>query len=216
MRVFRKGRKRNMASEGKGAASASQEGASLTVKEAISYPKDLQKLIAFHGHLCPGLLIGYRATLLGLKRLKVKAAQDEELISIVENKSCSVDAVQFLASCTFGKGNLFYRPYGKQVFTFARRPSGEAVRVALRAEAEEDLPAGRAARRRKFTARLLSAKDTDLFKARGLTIILPSPAQVFPSLPCQACKEPVMETAARMARGKLLCQPCFEARTSED
>jgi formylmethanofuran dehydrogenase subunit E len=216
MRGSRKGQKRNMASEGKGAAAASKEGTSLTAKEAIPYPEDLQKLIAFHGHLCPGLLIGYRATLLGLKRLKVKAAQDEELISVVENKSCSVDAVQFLASSTFGKGNLFYRPYGKQVFTFARRPSGEAVRVALRAEADEGLPAERAARRRKFAARLLSAKDKDLFKVRRLTIALPSPAQVFPSLPCQACGEPVMETAARMVQGKLLCQPCFAVRTSEE
>jgi len=215
MRVPRKTQKRNIQRKGKGAASAGKKGTSFSAKAPIPYPEDLQGLIAFHGHLCPGLLIGYRATLLGLKRLKVKAAQDEELISIVENKSCSVDAVQFLASCTFGKGNLFYRPYGKQVFTFARRPSGEAVRIALRAEAEEGLPQERRARRWKFTARLLSAKDGDLFKARRLTITLPSPAQVFPSPPCQDCGEPVMETAARMAHGKLLCQPCFEARTPE-
>jgi len=215
MRVSRRDQKRNIQGKGGGATSGSRKGTSLSAKEAIPYPEDLQGLIAFHGHLCPGLLIGYRATLFGLKRLRVKAAQDEELISIVENNSCSADAVQFLASCTFGKGNLFYRPYGKQVFTFARRPSGEAVRIALRAEAEEGLPEDRRARRRKFIDRLLSAKDRDLFKARSLTIALPLPAQVFPSLPCQACGEPVMEAAARMARGKLLCQPCFEAQTSE-
>ena len=183
-------------------------------KEAAAYPEDLERLIAFHGHLCPGLLIGYRATRLGLKQLKVKAARDEELIAIVENKSCSTDAVQFLASCTFGKGNLFYRPFGKQVFTFARRPSGEAVRVSLRKEAEEGLPARRPARRREFTRRLLSAPGRELFKARRLTISLPLPAQIYPSLPCQACGEPVMEIAARIAHGKLLCQPCLEAQIS--
>lgn len=182
-------------------------------KAAIRHPEDLERLIAFHGHLCPGLLIGYRATQLGLRRLAVKAAQDEELIAIVENNSCSVDAVQFLARCTFGKGNLFYRPFGKQVFTFARRPSGEAVRISLRKEAEEGLAKSRAARRRQFTRRLLSAPDRALFRARKLTISLPPPARTYPSVPCQACGEPVMEIAARVAHGKLLCQPCFETET---
>jgi formylmethanofuran dehydrogenase subunit E len=197
-------------SEGRQAPLSARRESSPSTKGSIPYPEDLQRLIAFHGHLCPGLLIGYRATLLGLKRLKVKAAQDEELISIVENRSCSVDAVQFLASCTFGKGNLFYRPYGKQVFTFARRPSAEAVRVALRAEAEQGLPAKRSTRRKEFTRRLLFSADRNLFRVRSLTLPLPPQARVYPSVPCQACGEPVMETAARLAGGKLLCQPCFE------
>ncbi|MDH7499976.1 MAG: FmdE family protein, partial [candidate division NC10 bacterium] len=178
--------------KGKGPSSPQGKGD----KRATSDPEELKRLIAFHGHLCPGLLIGYRATRLALRRLRVKAAQDEELIAIVENNSCSADAVQFLASCTFGKGNLFYRPFGKQVFTFARRPSGEAVRVSLRKEAEEGLPSSRAARRRHFSRRLLSAPDGQLFRSRRLTIRLPAPAQVFPSLPCQSCGEPVMEIAA--------------------
>ena len=177
-------------------------------------PEDLERLIAFHGHLCPGVLIGYRATRVGLRRLRVKAAQDEELIALVENKSCSVDAVQFLASCTFGKGNLFYLPFGKQVFTFVRRPSGEAVRVSLRKEAEEGLPKKGPRRKRQFTARLLSAPDGDLFKVKRLTIPPPPPAQVFPSIPCQSCGEAVMETAARSAHGRLLCQPCFKAEVA--
>ncbi|MFH0871404.1 MAG: FmdE family protein [bacterium] len=213
MGVYRTSQKRASRSRAK-APSPQKQGPHQATKTS-AYPEDLLGLIAFHGHLCPGLLIGYRATLLGLKRLKVRAAQDEELIALVENKSCSVDAVQFLASCTFGKGNLFYLPYGKQVFTFARRPSGEAVRVSLRKEAEEGLPQKGAARRRQFITRLLTVPDLDLFKARRVTISLPRAAQVYRSLPCQSCGEAIMETAARMAHGKLLCQPCFEAETSE-
>ena len=44
-----------------------------------NYP-GLEGLIAFHGHICPGLVIGYRATLAGLERLGVNRAEDEELI----------------------------------------------------------------------------------------------------------------------------------------
>jgi formylmethanofuran dehydrogenase subunit E len=183
-------------------------------KQLAEQPAELEALISFHGHFCPGLLIGYRATLLALRRLKVKAAADEELVAIVENNSCSVDAVQFLASCTFGKGNLYYLPYGKQVFTFARRPSGEGIRVSLRKEAGDGLPAEGAERREEFIHRLLSAPDRALFRTRRLVLSLPAPAQVYPSLPCAGCGEPVMETAARLAHGRVLCQPCFEAETS--
>lgn len=185
-------------------------------KGESAYPEDLQRLMGFHGHLCTGLLIGYRATRLGLRRMRVRAAQDEELIAMVENNSCSADAVQFMASCTFGKGNLFYRPFGKQVFTFARRPSGDAVRVSLRKEVEVGLPEERTARRREFSHRLLSAADRELFRCKRIQITLPPPAETYPSLPCKACGEPVMEIAARIAHGKLLCQPCFEAEISGD
>jgi formylmethanofuran dehydrogenase subunit E len=70
-------------------------------------PADLDKVVAFHGHLCPGLLIGYRAAKAARQALGLAApSQDEELVAVVENNSCSVDAFQVLLSTTFGKGNL--------------------------------------------------------------------------------------------------------------
>ena len=35
-----------------------QEGETVRLEDL---PEDLQKVVAFHGHLCPGLLLGYRA-----------------------------------------------------------------------------------------------------------------------------------------------------------
>ena len=54
----------------------------------------LDDVAAFHGHLCPGLLIGYRAALVALNFLGVERAVDEDLVLITENDSCSVDAFQ--------------------------------------------------------------------------------------------------------------------------
>lgn len=34
-----------------------------------NYPADLQKVIDFHGHLCPDILIGYRASLIAQRQL---------------------------------------------------------------------------------------------------------------------------------------------------
>ncbi|MFA4911718.1 MAG: formylmethanofuran dehydrogenase subunit E family protein, partial [Desulfobacteria bacterium] len=60
------------------------------------YPEDYRKVIEFHGHSCPGVAIGYRAVKAAIGKADLKRAGDEELVAIVENDSCSVDAVQVL------------------------------------------------------------------------------------------------------------------------
>jgi formylmethanofuran dehydrogenase subunit E len=57
-------------------------------------PKDLTAAVEFHGHLCPGLVMGYLAAKVGLERLGPDRAEDEELIAIVENDSCAVNSCQ--------------------------------------------------------------------------------------------------------------------------
>jgi formylmethanofuran dehydrogenase subunit E len=177
------------------------------MKEHASLPADLRRCVEFHGHFCPGLTIGYRAALAGLERLGAGRAEDEELIAIVENDSCSVDAVQVLSGCTFGKGNLFYRDYGKQAFTFALRPSGRAVRVALRPRGrQEGAPAGTS---REDRARwLLDAPADQVFDIRELTVDLPAEAEVHQSVTCDRCGEPVMATRTRRRGSQTLCIPC--------
>jgi len=69
-------------------------------------------VVRFHGHLCPGLAIGYRMTRAALAALGAGRAEDEDLVAVVENDACGVDAVQYLSGCTFGKGNLIFRDVG--------------------------------------------------------------------------------------------------------
>jgi formylmethanofuran dehydrogenase subunit E len=101
------------------------------MKLPAEFPKDFQECVQFHGHLCPGLAIGYAAVKAGAEKLELKPSLDEEVVAVVENDSCAVDAVQVLLGCTFGKGNLIFRDWGKQVFTFFNRDSGKAVRVSF-------------------------------------------------------------------------------------
>jgi len=179
-----------------------------------NYP-GLEGLIAFHGHICPGLAIGYRATMAGLERLGVERAEDEELIAIVENDSCSVDAAQFLAGATFGKGNFFFRDYGKQVFTFARRDDSHSVRVSLKPDrmgpppAEKSSPAEKgAAWRQERIDFILDSPLEDLFTISEVEIELPPPASIRRSLICESCGEPVMETRTVNKNEKIICRDC--------
>jgi len=175
-------------------------------------PEDLKTAIAFHGHLCPGLVIGYLAARLGLKRLVARRSQDEELIAIVENKSCAVDAVQVLTGCTFGKGNLFFRDFGKMVFTFAVRPSGRAIRVSLFSHAgSKPRRSGHERQeesREQRIRRMLSMKPEELFRVSETRIRLPRPASIHDSVLWEQCAEMVMATRQRRASGKVLCIPC--------
>ncbi len=180
----------------------------------------LDELADFHGHLCPGLAIGYRATMAALERLGTARARDEELLVVVENDSCSVDAVQFLAGATFGKGNLYFRDWGKQVFTFARREGGRPLRVSLRWEfisAADDAAADQAGGdenelRQLRTERILSADTEELFDIREVELDLPEKAHIRRSVPCDECGEPVMETRLEESGGRRLCPACAGGR----
>lgn len=181
------------------------------------YP-DLDELIGFHGHMCPGLAIGYRAVTAALERLGVERAADEELIAIVENDSCSVDAAQYLAGTTFGKGNLFFRDWGKQVFTFARRGDDAAVRVSLKTDAldrqtraTDEEPVSEAETRRRKIEAILDSPLDDIFEVRETGIEMPPRAEIRRSVSCDNCGEPVMETRTVERDGRRLCHDCAGA-----
>jgi len=166
------------------------------------------EVVRFHGHSCPGLAIGYRMTTAGLEALGVERAADEELVAIVENDACGVDAVQYLSGCTFGKGNLVFRDYGKPVYTFLNRGTGHAVRVlGHRNGFPEELREDREA----STEWLLAAPPEQVLSCQHVEIEPPPLARLHGSAFCAACGERVMETRLREINGRHLCIPCAEA-----
>jgi formylmethanofuran dehydrogenase subunit E len=190
--------------------------------------KRFEDVVEFHGHACPGLALGFRVAKFVLKEL-AERAEDEELVAIVENNSCAVDAVQVMTGCTFGKGNLIFRDYGKQVYTFVRRPSGKCIRVSIDWTAPEETDEERKMwdryakgdrtkkiletvhhRKARKIDFILNAKDRELLKVRKGRMELPGEAGIYPSLICSSCGEKVMEPRARLKGGKIVCIPCSE------
>jgi formylmethanofuran dehydrogenase subunit E len=190
--------------------------------------KPMDAVVEFHGHMCPGLAIGYRVSVYALRELGERA-EDEELVAIVENDSCAADAVQVVTGCTFGKGNLVLRDFGKQVYTFVKRPGGEALRISVNWSAPEESDREKEAwrryrggdrsegvlktvhdRRSKKIEAILNAPDEELFDTSRFTAEPPGEARIYPSLTCEACGEKVMEPRARLRDGRILCIPCFE------
>lgn len=164
-----------------------------------------EEIIRFHGHNCPGLAIGYRMASAAVQELKSVRAEDEELVAIVENDACGVDALQCLSGCTFGKGNLLFRDYGKQVYTIYSRKTRSGVRVHFHGKGVTD-----EMRRDKLTLIdiILSAPVEKIISVTGVSVSEPEPARIRKSIPCSICGEMVMETRSHDKEGSPVCIPC--------
>ena len=53
-----------------------------------------EEIIQFHGYECPGLAMGYRMATAAMNKLDSIRAEDEEIVAIVENDACGVDALK--------------------------------------------------------------------------------------------------------------------------
>lgn len=192
----------------------------------------IEKTIAFHGHTCPGLAIGIRLSELAMERLEIHKAQKP--VCVAETDMCALDAVQFLTGCTFGKGNLIHKDYGKSGFTFFDRNTKKGFRALFQNDFRESNPhretlgklmgkitAGTATSQEKETCRQLKKEaierimnaDLDaLFTVKEVSTPPVRPAQILESIPCEKCKEATMESRIRRYGGQYLCIPCFMAQ----
>jgi formylmethanofuran dehydrogenase subunit E len=166
-----------------------------------------QEIINFHGHECPGLAMGYKMATAAMKSLASLRAEDEELVAIVENDACGVDALQCVTGCTFGKGNLLFRDYGKQVYSIYCRSTGKGVRVHFHGKGiPEDLHENRS----DLAKWILSATNDSILSVTPISIAEPEPARVMDSMLCEFCGESVMESRIKQQLGKPACIPCYE------
>lgn len=188
----------------------------------------LNAVVSFHGHSCPGLAIGIRAAEYALEELNDVSLAD--LVCVTETDMCGVDGIQFLTKCTFGKGNLIHRDYGKVAFSFFDRNSKKAFRLILRSDAKggtaeqgsdlkgkekEDILSEEEAKklvsgRTDLMRRLMELPLKKVFDLEPVENVPPRRARVLDSLICEHCMEDTMESRTRRFAGETLCIPCYE------
>ena len=192
----------------------------------------LDRVVEFHGHMCPGLAMGVQAAQIALREIGAHA-KDEEVVAVVETDMCGVDAIQFLTGCTFGKGNLIHRDWGKNAYTFFRRSDGRAVRISARPDAWQRDPEHQdlfAKVRANSASDEERARFQELHEARSHTLLAMDPdvlyevqdvggppphrARIHATVVCARCGEGTMETRIRRLGRHDLCLPCFEGALS--
>ncbi|CAN2041954.1 formylmethanofuran dehydrogenase subunit E [Candidatus Magnetomoraceae bacterium gMMP-15] len=196
--------------------------------ENILSTEDFKKCLDFHGHLCPGLSLGYKAAKAGMEWLKENRSEDEEIIAIVESDACYVDAIQVLTGCTFGKGNFIYKDYGKLVLTLLSRKSGNGVRVAIKPGAfspdkehfkliqKVTKGLNNETEYKRFqelhykrSCNVLEMQTEELFNIKPVNMKLPEKAKIEPSEACCRCGEPTMGSKLEKINDQLVCRDCI-------
>ncbi len=191
------------------------------------FPDDFRKCVRFHGHVCPGLALGYAAAKAAVAHLNIARSPDEEVVAIVENDSCAVDAIQVMLGCTFGKGNFIFRDWGKQVFTVLERRSGRGVRISLRGEGFPGQEERRALKtkidsgtaspaeqemweelRTRVAKELIDSPADRFFEVKEVHPEMPAMASVVESRPCDRCGEATMTSRLVEKDGELICRGC--------
>ncbi|MDR0337718.1 MAG: FmdE family protein [Planctomycetaceae bacterium] len=190
--------------------------------------KQIDEVIVFHGHHCPGLTFGMRIGDWVLQEFG--HATDEEIVTVVETDMCAVDAIQYLVGCTFGKGNLVFLDYGKNAYSFFRRSDGKSCRLVTRGNLLQDLReqqnnlhandnTGREQIRQQMINRILQTNFEEIFSIGSVQVAMPETARIHASKRCDSCGELVMETRLLndpiLTAGKNLCIPCRTALRSE-
>ena len=200
----------------------------MTADDILS-SEEFNRCVYFHGHICPGIAIGYRASLVALDWLKEKLSVKDEIVTISESDSCAIDAVQVLTGCTIGKGNLLFKDNGKIVFTFIDRNLKKGVRVALKSTAidiperhkeligkilnncatEEEQEEFRQVHHQRFKD-ILEKPWVDLFAIREVEISfqLPPSTKNEPSDICYQCGEPTITSKLNKVEGGNVCNDC--------
>ena len=161
-----------------------------------------EKAVAFHGHECGDLMIGFKAALYAMELLGVNSSEDEQIVCVSENDACGVDAIQAILGCSVGKGNLLFRLRGKQAFSFYNRENGKAVRLVLK-----ERP--RVMSKEESFAYRRDSEPSELFDVKEVKVQLPEKARIFGSYKCEVCGEITMESMMRLEDGKKVCLDCF-------
>ncbi|MCS5696774.1 FmdE family protein [Desulfofundulus thermocisternus] len=188
---------------------------------------DWEKVIAFHGHPCCLLAVGYRATRVALEKLGA-GVPGHDLVAVVENRTCAADAVQVMSGCTFGKRNFVYRDNGKYVFTFARMGERQALRVSLKAgvlsrEGDEFVTlmekvangVATEEEREEFYRRqeplmkyILEGPAEEIFEMQFVDSEIRLPELCLEMITCSRCGEEMMKDHAFLQEGRPVCKDC--------
>lgn len=162
----------------------------------------LNRAVAFHGHLCPGLVIGLRAVEAVMAHPVLGRVDYGKLVCITENDACGVDAIQCLLGCSAGKGNLVARPRGKLAYSFFDRESGAALRLCLCVSKDEQTG------REEWQQALMDMSLETMFNASAPSYEAPESPRIFASVLCEICGEGVAEPMLRLEDGKKVCLDC--------
>lgn len=201
-------------------------------------PLELANLAYYHGHVCPELVVGYRAVLLAREEMGIDRKHAAQHFVLAENMSSSIEAVQLLTGCTIGNQNFFAYDLGKHVYYFGKAENGylpvdvlrlslinPAVDLNLDKALDNRIISGKAdlAEVSKYedavsdsVEKLLDLRDNDLFSKKTVSVYPPRFHGRIYYTKCSSCSEIVSMQKCIPGHSGLNCQVCAEKQSKKN
>lgn len=169
-----------------------------------TFEEDLQRAVAYHGHLCGGQMNGTRMARYALNYFGIEDPEKfRDLVVFVECDRCLADAVGTVCRCTLGKRRLKWLDYGKMAATFLNLQTGEAIRLVSSTE--------RCTKDDDLFEWFGSRTDEELFTLQHVTVEIGE--NELPGAPhshaiCDRCGEEISDGREVEVDGATLCKAC--------
>lgn len=163
----------------------------------------------FHGHVCPGIVLGTRLAMAGLRELGMRAdGEHKDLLVFMEIDRCGTDAVQAITGCSLGHRNLKFMDYGKFAATFVDTGTGKAVRVAV---TESNREKTEKLDRMEIVRVLAEAPEEEVLSIQQVSVRIGE--DDLPGFPlhqavCEECGERIMDHREVEMDGRTVCKNC--------
>ncbi len=175
----------------------------------------LDKARAFHGDVCPGIVLGTRTTMAGMRELGLSPFEKNRgLIVYVEIDRCMADAIQAITGCSLGHRSLKCMNYGKFAATFVDTKTGNAVRIAVidkDRQGPEKSGKGEKGGMKDAVKTLSEVPEKDLLIIRKVRVEIPDGDM--PGMPkhretCSVCGEKILDSKEMNVACKPVCKNC--------
>jgi formylmethanofuran dehydrogenase subunit E len=186
-----------------------------------------QKTIEFHGHVCPGIAVGFRAALLAARLLESEGKKIESShFVIAHNDVCGLDGIQVVTGCSIGNAGLVIDNKGKQSFSFISKKTGLGIRLILAIplwlsdepiclHQKVKLGAATEGEMQDFFRlrgirglEMLGYRDEEMFTVSKVSSKPENRARLYPAVKCESCGEDVMTPWIKEKEGKKICLDC--------
>lgn len=189
----------------------------------------LKRIIDFHGHLCPDLVLGGKACEYAQKLLSKNRGLDGGISIIAENCTSALDAIQILLGATVGNQRLKVMDFGKHNYTFSFKNGQNGFRLSLKQQHYGDEDEYRVLEEKIIkdqvtldevvhfqklldsrVKQLLTLSPEDLFDLELIEPIPQSTEMATIYLSCWKCGQQVLRSRTIDFKGKIYCIPCFQ------
>jgi len=189
----------------------------------------LNRVVNFHGHMCPDLILGGKVCEYAQKLLEDKNEFKKGLSIIAENCTSALDAIQVLLGTTIGNQRLKVIDYGKHNYTILYDKGRKGLKFSLRTinyqdEDEYRRLAEKAANNQASlndvlqfqkllddrTRYLLGLSPEDIFDMEDTGTADPLLEKADHYIACFKCGQQVLKSRIVSHQDKDYCMPCFQ------